>query len=194
MAPSIAHDLFRPLDTPRLNLRALTQDDAGFILAHFSDPDVCLYLKDAEPLSALEQARGLIAHFADPERARACRWGICLRESGQIIGTCGYLHWDAHNLSAEIGFDLARAWWGRGLMSEALTAIIDAGHAGLGLNRIWAVVHTLNQRSLKTVRRLGFATEGVARELFRFRGEFFDHYCLSLLPRDWRSGAENTGS
>lgn len=190
MSPSLAQDLFRPLTTRRLRLRALAETDADFILAHFSDPEVCLYLKDAEPFAERAQALGLIAFFADPDRVRACRWGICLKESGQIIGTLGFLHWDAHNLSAEIGFDLAHHWWGRGLMSEALTAVINAAHLGLGLNRIWAVVHTGNQRSLKTLHRLGFQTEGVARELFRFRGEFHDHYCLSLLPRDWQ-GADH---
>lgn len=194
MPLSISRDLFRPLATRRLSLRALTQADADFILAHFSDPEVCLYLKDAEPLTARDQALGLIAYFADPDRARACRWGVCLRESGQIVGTVGFLHWDAHNLSAEVGFDLAHLWWGRGLMSEALTAVINAAHAGLSLNRIWGVVHTGNQRSLKTMQRLGFVTEGVARELFRFRGEYHDQYCLSLLPRDWRGAADESRS
>lgn len=194
MPPSISHDLFRPLPTRRLGLRALSEADADFILAHFSDPEVCLYLKDAEPLGDRQQALGLIAHFADPDRVRACRWGICLAETGQIIGTLGFLHWDAHNRSAEIGFDLAHHWWGRGLMSEALTAVIDAAHSGLGLNRIWAVVHTGNQRSLKTLHRLGFVTEGVARELFRFRDAYHDHYCLSLLPRDWRGAADQERS
>lgn len=192
MPPSLAQDLFRPLTTPRLRLRGLEEGDADFILAHFSDPEVCLYLKDAEPLTSREQALGLISYFADPQRARACRWGICLRDTGQIVGTCGFLHYDAYHHSAEIGFDLAKAWWGRGLMSEALTAVINAAHADLGLNRIWAVVHPGNQRSLATMHRLGFQTEGLARELFLFRGGYHDHYCLSLLPRDWR-GAPGAG-
>lgn len=192
MPPSLARDLFQPLATPRLRLRALDEADADFILAHFSDPDVCRYLKDAEPLTSREQALGLIAYFSDPDRARACRWGVCLTEGGLIIGTCGFLHWDSHNRSAEIGFDLARPWWGRGLMREALTAVIPAAHAGLKLNRIWGVVHLDNQRSLNTMRRLGFKTEGVARELFCFRGVYHDHYCLSLLPRDWQAAAGGT--
>lgn len=186
-APGMSRDLFRPLATARLRLRALEPADADFILAHFSDPDVCRYLKDAEPLASRDQALGLIAYFSDPDRARACRWGICLAGDGRLIGTVGFLHWDAHNRAAEIGFDLARPWWGQGLMREALVAVIDAAHAGLKLNRIWGVVHLGNQRSLNSLHRLGFVTEGVARELFRFRGAYHDHYCLSLLPRDWRA-------
>ncbi|MFH1059256.1 MAG: GNAT family protein [Pseudomonadota bacterium] len=188
-APSFSRDLFQPLATQRLSLRALVPADADFILAHFSDPDVCRFLKDAEPLASRDEALGLIAHFSDPDRVRACRWGICLANGGRLIGTIGFLHWDTHNRAAEIGFDLARPWWGQGLMREALMAVIPAAHAGLKLNRIWAVVHLDNQRSLSTLHRLGFATEGVARELFRFRGAYHDHYCLSLLPRDWQAAS-----
>jgi ribosomal-protein-alanine N-acetyltransferase len=174
-----------PLDTARLRLRSLGPSDAQFILGHFSDPQVCRYLMDAEPFQKLEEAQRLISYFMDFQRTRAYRWGIRQAQSDQPIGTIGYLHWDGRNNSAEIGFDLDPGYWGRGFMREALVAVIDAGLRHLGLNRLWAVVHPDNRRCLASLAGLGFVTEGVARELFYFRGQYYDHACLSLLKSDW---------
>lgn len=185
MNPAAGMAALGPLATARLNLRALEPDDAPFILGHFSDPQVCRYLVDAEPFQSLEEAQGLIRFFMAFEQTNAYRWGICLGPGGPLIGTIGFLHWDRRNNSAEIGFDLAPAFWGQGLVREALLAVIESGFEHLGLNRLWAVVHPDNRRCLATLARLGFVSEGVARDMFYFRGQYYDHCILSLLRRQW---------
>ena len=116
------------------------------------------------------------------------RWGITLKDDGSIVGSCGFYKWekDPHR-KAEMGYDLAPAYWGRGIMREALQAIIQYGFDEMNLNRITVLVISYNDRSLRLVDRLGFVKEGVMRESAYFDGRFIDDVLLSLLKRDWRS-------
>jgi RimJ/RimL family protein N-acetyltransferase len=61
----------------------------------------------------------------------------------------------------QIGYDLAKAHWGKGLMSEALHALVDYGFACLGLERILADTLSHNSRSIRLLERLGFQLDDV---------------------------------
>ncbi len=102
-------------------------------------------------------------------------------------GTCGYKVLSPYDQRGEIGYDLARAYWGQGIMREALQAVIAYSFTQLDLNRIQAYVLTENARSIGLLRRLHFETEGVLREYRRFKGEFSDWVLMALLKKDWQS-------
>jgi RimJ/RimL family protein N-acetyltransferase len=82
-------------------------------------------------------------------------WAIESRESGKLLGMCGYERVEV-GAEGEIGFDLARADWGKGLMTEALRAILAFGFATMDLKRIVADTRTDNARAIRLLERLGF--------------------------------------
>jgi [ribosomal protein S5]-alanine N-acetyltransferase len=182
-------ELFFPeLETERLRLRQLTIDDLDFVYQHFSDPRVAEFLLDEPPISNISQAREIIEFYQHSERKTWNRWGISLKSSEQLIGTCGFHKWNKRDLHSEIGYDLSPEFWGQGIMTETLHAVIQNGFERMGLNRITAIVYPQNQRSLDLLHKLCFQTEGLLRDYHYSNGIFYDHYILSLLKRDWKIG------
>jgi ribosomal-protein-alanine N-acetyltransferase len=174
------------LRTERLVLRPISSDDVPFVLRHFGDPDVHRYLVDSEPVSTLEQARSVIEHFNVDSSARPLRWVITGATDGEPIGTCGFHLRSAGHRRAEIGYDLTPAWWGQGIMSEALRAALRHGFETMGLHRVSACIHTENVASLRLAEALGFVREGIARDLFFDGSVYHDHWILSLLAGELR--------
>lgn len=152
------------IQTERLILRELTLDDASDLFLHFSDPEVTRFM-DIDPLEDEQEAKNIINwHFKDS----GCRWGMF--KDGALIGTCGYHR--LQNKQAEMGYDLAAAYWGQGYMKESLEALIGFGFSTMGLGMIEAEVERENERSIGLLKRLGFAYD-VSRA-----DEEFDWYVL----------------
>ena len=172
------------LRTERLVLRPITSTDADFVLRHFGDPGVHRYLVDSDPVTTVEHARSIVDFYTSDTSGTRQRWVITRSVDGEPIGTCGFhLRSFAHR-RAEIGYDLAPAWWGQGLMTEALRAVLGHGVGEMGLHRISACIHPENLASLRTAERLGFEREGIARDLFFDGSTYHDHWMLSLLAAD----------
>ncbi|MFA5309447.1 MAG: GNAT family protein [Dehalococcoidales bacterium] len=175
--------IFKDLETGRLLLRNLAQDDAAFFYREFSDPAVSEYLFDADPPESVNEVLKWIAWYNDnnPDHNR---WVIVNKETGLRMGTCGFHIWDARNNRVEIGYDLLPEFWGKGYMREALQAAIDFAFTIMNIHRIYAVTYTGNHRSIKVLEKLGFHKEGLLRDQFLFRGKYYDHFQYSLLKEE----------
>jgi ribosomal-protein-alanine N-acetyltransferase len=157
--------------------------DAEDVMRIFGDPEVTRFY-DLETFGDIAQAAALIERIQERhELGTAVRWGIARQADDRVIGTCGY-HFDQDPHRAEIGYDLAQAFWRQGIMTEALAAMLAHGFEDLGLNRIAALVLPGNVASDRLLRRLGFSEEGTLREYAYFRGRFHDLRCYSLLKRE----------
>jgi RimJ/RimL family protein N-acetyltransferase len=64
--------------------------------------------------------------LAEVTAGDAIRWAIELVEHREMIGTVGLLRFDFEHRRAEVGYEIARRWWGRGLTPEAVAAVISA--------------------------------------------------------------------
>ncbi len=180
---------FPMLETERLVLREMTVEDADFWVRNFSDPDVVEFTA-YEPPADLEAAKAQLTEYAARpfNEGTGIRWGICLRGSRDLIGTLGYHQWVREGGDrARAGYDLLREYRGRGLMTEAMRAILDYGFEGMGLNRVDVLIDPANGPSLRLVERLGFRREGVLRENTYFRGRFIDDVVYALLAKEWRA-------
>ncbi|HET9976494.1 MAG TPA: GNAT family N-acetyltransferase [Burkholderiaceae bacterium] len=173
------------LATPRLVLRALRDDDAAALHAVFADPRVMRY-GSTPPWTSTGQAEGFI------ERSRAAmasgdalRLGLERRDDAQLIGQCTLFDFAFPSARAEIGYSMRADAWGRGLMHEALTALIDHGFGTLRLHRIEADIDPRNTPSARSLERLGFVREGLLRERWRVDGEVSDSALYGLLAREW---------
>jgi [ribosomal protein S5]-alanine N-acetyltransferase len=173
------------LRTERLVLRQITESDGEGLFGIFCDDEVTEYYA-WETFASVEEGHALAARSAEMFRARqAIRWGLVLPASPHIIGTCGYTRWDPDNRFAVLGYDLARPYWRRGLMSEAVAAVLRLGFEQMGLHRVEATVMAGNTPSATLLRRAGFEREGVLRERVFKRGVFRAVWTFGLLEADW---------
>lgn len=169
------------LSGPRLDLRALTQRDAPAILSVFGDHEVTRYWSSPS-LPGLAGAVQLIEEIDELFAARRLfEWGIALRETDEIVGTCTLCNVDRGHRRAELGFALARRTWGRGLATEAVELLIDFSFDVLDLHRLEADVDPRNDRSLRLLERQGFRKEGLLRQRWHHLGEIHDALFLGLI-------------
>lgn len=174
------------LSTGRLRLRWITPEDAPALFAIFSDPLVMRYWSTV-PWREMAQAESSVRQVLDGyQNGDSLRFGITLADSGELIGTCTVFDIDDGNRRAQIGYALAQAYWHRGLMHEALTAVLSYAFGELQLRRLEADIDPRNLASQMTLERLGFLKEGMLRERWVVDGETSDSALYGLLAREWR--------
>ena len=169
----------------RVRLRGLAEKDVPALYRVFSHPEVMRYWSSPAMTDPAE-ARALLEEIRRYHRERKLfQWGIALVEDDGVIGTCTLVNADPRNRRAEIGYALDRACWGRGLMNEALTALLSYAFVDLGLHRIEADVDPRNVSSTRLLETLGFEREGYLRERWVASGETQDSVLLGLIGREW---------
>ena len=172
------------LATERLRLRAPLPRDAVALLALIGDPEVTKYL-NVPTITTLAEAQALLERLDQRYAARdMIRWAIELVEHKEMIGTVGLLRFDLEHRHAELGYDIARRWWGQGLTPEAARAVIRYGFSVLGLHRIEAGVLPENRASVRVLQKLGFVEEGSRRDYLYAKGRFHSFRWFSLLETD----------
>lgn len=177
---------FPQLETRRLLLREVRPEDSQAIFSYYSDHLVTKYFM--EPLTNQKQAEEIAQEYIEYYRAgTGLVWAITLKGDPTLVGTCGYEIFSRYDKRGEIGYDLALAYWGQGLMKEALQAVIAYSFDILSLNRIQAYIMAENERSIMLLKSLHFEVEGVLREHRWFKGKYIDNVLMSLLKKDWQS-------
>ncbi|NWF69499.1 MAG: GNAT family N-acetyltransferase [Chloroflexi bacterium] len=176
---------FPVLETQRLTLRALVDTDAAAVWAIRGDYEVTKYNTGAPIRTPIEAALIIQAINADYREKIAVRWGIARKDNDAVIGMCGFNYWDRANFRASVGYDLARAYWGQGLMPEALRRVVRFGFEEMGLNRIEADSSALNTASARVLEKVGFRQEGLQREQYYEEGQFYDLMLFALLKREF---------
>jgi RimJ/RimL family protein N-acetyltransferase len=175
---------FPELATERLRLRAPLPRDAAALLGILGDPEVTRY-HNMPTLTTLAEAHAALERLQQRYTAQdAIRWAIELVDHGEMIGTVGLLRFDFEHRRAEVGYEIARRLWGRGLTPEAVAAVIRYGFSVLGLHRIEAGVLPGNDASVRVVHKLGFLEEGPRRDYLYAKGRFHSFRWLSLLETD----------
>lgn len=170
------------LTAGRYVLRPLCTDDAPEVLAIFSDPAVVEYM-DIPPMTILDDALGAIGWAQSRrEQGLGARWGVRPLGGGALMGTCGFnlLELD-RGRRGEIAYDLARAHWGRGVMSEVMPHLLRFGFERLGLRRLEAYVTDGNAASCRLLERHGFRREGVLRDHGWWKGRYWDQLVYARL-------------
>jgi RimJ/RimL family protein N-acetyltransferase len=154
----MTNDPVRPptLTGPRVRLRAPHLDDADAMFAVLaSDVDVTRYLSWTPHPDVGETRRVITELFNvgdDPT------WVIEWRDTGELIGTCGWLRPRPHTV--DLGYCLGRRWWRRGIMSEVARVLIDEARRDPTVYRVSAYCHVDNAGSAGVLRHSGLTLEG----------------------------------
>jgi ribosomal-protein-alanine N-acetyltransferase len=170
------------LRTERLILRNLSLKDSETIFSYFSDPEMTKFY-GMEPFKTRIEADKFIKDFID-DYTLLYRWGIVERESGRLIGTCGFHALSEKHLRAEIGYEIDIPYWGKGYATEAINALIYYGFDSMNLQRIGANVYPENVGSRKVLEKAGFTHEGLLRSYLFQGGKYHDANVFSILRRE----------
>jgi ribosomal-protein-alanine N-acetyltransferase len=172
------------LKTTRMTLRPMRVSDGDALHAVWGDAEAMRYW-DSPPMKAAEVTRNVIRRQCEDARlGDALYWSICLNGRRAPIGACDLSDIDTHHRRAEVGYLLAREYWGQGYAIEAMRVVIAYATNALKLERLSARTHTGNERSTALLKKLGFKHEGTLRAYVWREGtrRDCDLYGL-LLPR-----------
>jgi RimJ/RimL family protein N-acetyltransferase len=163
------------LNTARLRLRRAQVDDAAAIFEEYAqDPDVtrCLSFRPNKHMSESQDfLRGCMARW---EAGDEFVWAITLPSDDRAIGTVA-CRMQGHK--AELGYALAKRFWNRGFMGEAVRAVADWAITVEPVFRVWAYCDVTNTRSARVMEKAGMQREGLLRR-------WSIHPIISTEPRD----------
>ena len=139
-------------------LRPLRRGDSADWFAYLSDSRTTEHTSWPEVSSAsiAELVDRLIGEYA---AGTSLRWALARRSDDQLVGCCGYTRIDRHDEVAELAYDLAPDYWGRGIMQRAVEAAVNWAFVDGRLRRVEALVMVTNSRSISLLERCGFARE-----------------------------------
>ena len=170
---------FPCLETKRLLLRQATLEDVEAMFALFSDSKVTQF-HDLDTFTHLDEAIKVIERRAKGfESGIGIRWVITLKQSNYIIGSCGFT-WYTEANSAEVGYELASQFWKQGIMSEALSAILQYGFITREIELVIAEIMLKNAASRKLLEKLGFQSQGILKKHGFWKGKYHDLERLDL--------------
>lgn len=169
------------LETGRLLIRRLRMDDAPAMLEMLSDPETTRYW-GRPVMTELQQAEQYTQeNLSWMDQGHCLYWGIEEKASGKMIGTCTLFKLDLINRRGEIGYLLNRSYWRRGIMTEALSSVIDHAFHGMQLHRLEADVDPENAASIRLLEGFGFQREGLFRDRWWVGGRWCDSLMLGLV-------------
>jgi [ribosomal protein S5]-alanine N-acetyltransferase len=184
-----ADPLFDPMAvvTPRLILRPARMRDAQDMYEYSKDPEVALHvLWDAH--RSIRETRAVIRQMIrDARSGPPFSYVIELKDECRVIGTIGLMNYTRSNRSAEIGYSLSRAYWGRGIMTEALTGMLKYCFEEFGLNRVEAQHEAGNPASGAVMRHAGMRYEGTLRKRIYNKGKFHDMELYAVLKEEFHA-------
>lgn len=176
------------LETERLILRRFTMDDADAMYANWaSNPDVTKYLS-WPPHASVEESRKVLEDWiANYERPDYYQWAIELRTLGDPVGSISVVSLVDRIGCVEIGYCIGRQWWNRGIVGEALGAIIDFFFDWTEAQRVWAKYDTRNPYSGRVMAHCGMTHEGTMRRAALCNAGVGDLGLYSILRNEWES-------
>ncbi|MGI5479826.1 GNAT family N-acetyltransferase [Streptomyces lavendofoliae] len=137
------------LETPRLVLRTVGEDDLDEVLAVHNDPRVMRYIDGGRPVSREEVRTGALRRLRGPGF-----WAAVERGSGAWLGWFS-LEPTGEEGTVELGYRLLRSAWGRGYATEGSRALIAKGFGELGVRRVVARTMTVNSGSRRVMEKCG---------------------------------------
>lgn len=178
-------EVVRRINGDKVNLRIVTKADALTIYRNIADKDISRFTHIPDPYK-LEDAYDFI-RFTHRQRRRKTgyHFGLENKDDGEIIGGINLENICEVNRKGEIGYWLAKPYWGKGIMVEAINLMLEFCFTKVKLHRVQAHVFPDNAGSIRVLEKTGFKREGLIREGFTQRGIHVDVYLYAILEDEW---------
>jgi [ribosomal protein S5]-alanine N-acetyltransferase len=169
------------LQTHRLTLRPMTMADAEHLHTIMSDAEVMAFW-DVSEIEDIELTTAILNSQIDQMKAKkSFYWAMERTDGGGFVGCCDISDIDRWHHRGEVGFIVAKTYWGDGYAAEAMAAVVDHAAQALKLRRLTARTHLGNMRSVRLLEKLGFRHEGLLRGYVDRDGERRDCLLFGLL-------------
>lgn len=157
-------DPFPELATERLQLRRLVPADTELLFSLRSDAEVNRYIQRDAPVNHDDVRKHMEKVNTGIDHGQAIYWVICLKENPELVGTICLWNFSDDRTAAELGYEMRPEFQGRGLMAEAMEAVLEYGFEGLNLETIEAFTHEHNEPSIHLLRKFGFVLQPERRD------------------------------
>jgi len=174
-----------PFTTPHLLLRAFAEADIHGLITLAGNYEVARHtLNIPHPYTEADARHWL--HLTQKARAQntAFPFALELRATGEFIGGMG-LTLEPRFDRAEVGYWLGQPYWGRGLATEALAAVLSFGFKELHLNKIYATHHADNPASGRVMQKNGMRKEGELAQHIKRDGRYHDLWQYRLTRQEY---------
>lgn len=177
------------METGRLNLRRFRNSDLDDFFEYAKDPDVGPSA-GWKPHKTKEYSRDILKTFM----ASADLFALELKSSCKVIGSIG-LHEDMKRDYKEgmmIGYAMGKPYWGKGLMAEAVNAVLHYAFHELGLKIVSAYHYPFNHQSKRVLEKAGFQYEGTLRlSSILPDGTIVDDVCYSITKEEYEESVRS---
>ena len=183
----LSHKGTQTIETSRLILRKAAPEDAEPMFRNWaSDPEVTKYLTWPTHDSIAVSETVIGSWIPEYEKENYYQWMIVPRELGEPIGSISVVRQNDRIEEAEIGYCIGSRWWHKGIVSEALAAVIEYLFAEVGMNRIAARHDPNNSHSGGVMRKCGMKYEGTSRSSDRNNQGICDAEHYAILRSEWQ--------
>jgi ribosomal-protein-alanine N-acetyltransferase len=172
--------------TPRLLLRQYRLTDAEDVYAYAREPEWGRFLPGVPQPYERQHADEFVASRALKDWRTESHWA--LEHEGRVVGRVGLTSARRHR-RAELGYELARWLWNRGLMTEAASAIVDEAFRKHPLRKILAHAIAANVGSTRVMEKVGMQHEATLRQHWVFHGRAYDAVNYGILREEWERNA-----
>ncbi|MCE7063762.1 GNAT family N-acetyltransferase [Dyadobacter sp. CY326] len=177
----INFDPFPVLETERLMLHEMSEKHSPSMFSLRGNAQAMHYIGKPALKSEDEAVELINAYKKNLREKVGITWGISTMDTFGIIGTIGFHKMDLFNHRAEIGYMLHPDHWSKGIMSEALKAVLKFGFQDIHFHSIEAKISPENDASRQILLKHGFVKEAYFKESFYENGVFLDTEIYSLL-------------
>jgi ribosomal-protein-alanine N-acetyltransferase len=177
--------VFPTIDLGDFILREQTIEDAVDFLEYYSDPEVNKYIVSFIP-KTVEEARTEIRYWINVFNYNdGLYFAIARKSDNKMIGSVGVSGINRNHNRVEASYDLAKEYWGKGIMTQALRAVLKYAFEELKFNRIEANAMPENISSKRVLEKCGFVFEGNLRQHRFHNGKYLDIGIYSVLYSDY---------
>jgi len=174
------------IEGDNVNLRKVTRADAQSIYEHAKDREISRYTFIPHPYKLRDALRFIRLTHQQMRKGREYHLGIEYKATGRVIGMVGLAGVNQRDQNAEVGYWLAKRYWGKGYAAEALHLMLRFGFKELKLVRIWARVMHPNLVSARLLENVGFTFEGRLRKSINQNGLWLDELRYAILKEEYR--------
>lgn len=186
MPPTISFLPFKNLESERLLLRRLTNNDVKEVFELRSNPETMKFI----PRPLLTNYDEALAHIKKINDAidvnEGINWAITLKGNDKLLGIAGHYRIQWEHFRSEIGYMLLPECQGKGIATEMIGLLVEYGFDEMKMHSLEAVIEPENSASARVLEKNGFVIEAHFIENEYFDGRFIDSVVYSLLARNRR--------
>lgn len=179
----------KTIETKRCILRRIRADDYEMMYENWAKYEsVCRYFP-FNPIEDIAIYQEKVQKWSDNYVSDTYfHWVVEWKENRELIGTINLGNVDESCLMSDTCYMLSPQYWGRGIMTEVLHAVLDYAFDEIGFNRVQAEVIAGNAASEHVLTKCGMQYEGTARQKYSKNGLFIDAAQYAVLRQDFRKG------